>query len=101
MILTMCMRLCTHRHTHTHTHTRYAFSWNCIHTDMCCDSSVVTKSYCMCVCVCVCVCVCAHRTFAALAMSDELRLDYKLQPGDISLVNNLTLLHAKTAFKVR
>jgi alpha-ketoglutarate-dependent taurine dioxygenase len=39
-------------------------------------------------------------TFVALAQSDELRLDHKLQPGDISLVNNLTLLHAKTAFKV-
>ena len=42
-----------------------------------------------------------RRTFAALAMSDELRLDHKLRPGDIALVNNLTLLHAKTAFKVR
>ena len=42
-----------------------------------------------------------RRTFAALAMSDELRLDHKLRPGDIALVNNLTLLHAKTAFKAR
>ncbi|KAL6755491.1 Clavaminate synthase-like protein [Haematococcus lacustris] len=41
----------------------------------------------------------ALRTFTALAMSDELRLDHKLAPGDISLVNNLTMLHAKTAFK--
>ena len=40
------------------------------------------------------------RTFIALAMSDELRLDYKMQPGDMALVNNLTMLHAKTAFKV-
>ena len=40
------------------------------------------------------------RTFIALAMSDELRLDYKMHPGDMALVNNLTMLHAKTAFKV-
>lgn len=33
-------------------------------------------------------------------MSDELRLDYQLRPGDIGIVNNLTMLHAKTAFKV-
>ena len=33
-------------------------------------------------------------------MSDELRLDYKMHPGDMALVNNLTMLHAKTAFKV-
>ena len=33
-------------------------------------------------------------------MSDELRLDYKMRPGDMALVNNLTMLHAKTAFKV-
>lgn len=39
-------------------------------------------------------------TFTALAMSDELRLDLKLEPGDIGLVNNLSLLHAKSAFVV-
>lgn len=38
-------------------------------------------------------------TFVALAQSDELRLDYRLQPGDIALLNNTTMLHAKTAFK--
>jgi alpha-ketoglutarate-dependent taurine dioxygenase len=43
---------------------------------------------------------CLIRTFTALALSDDLRLDFKLQPGDIGLVNNLTMLHAKTAFKV-
>ena len=41
-----------------------------------------------------------RRTFTALAMSDELRLDYQLRPGDIGIVNNLTMLHAKTAFRV-
>lgn len=40
------------------------------------------------------------RTFTALAASDELRLDWKLQPGDIPLLNNLTMLHAKSAFRV-
>lgn len=41
----------------------------------------------------------ALRTFTALAQSDELRLDLKLQPGDIGFINNITMLHAKTAFK--
>ena len=41
------------------------------------------------------------RTFTALAMSDELRLDWRLQPGDLPLLNNLTMLHAKSEFRVR
>ncbi|MEW5300371.1 MAG: hypothetical protein WDW36_003307 [Sanguina aurantia] len=40
----------------------------------------------------------ALRMFTSLAKSDELRLDYKLMPGDLALLNNLTMLHAKTAF---
>ena len=40
------------------------------------------------------------RTFTALATSDELRLDYRMQPGDIAFLSNLTMVHAKTAFKV-
>lgn len=43
----------------------------------------------------------ALRTFTALALSDELRLEFRLEPGDLGLVNNLTMLHAKTAFRVR
>ena len=42
----------------------------------------------------------AHSTFAALAISDELRLDWKLQPSDIPIINNLSMLHAKSALKV-
>ena len=41
-----------------------------------------------------------NSTFTALAMSDELRLDWKLQRGDIPIINNLSMLHAKSAFKV-
>lgn len=33
-----------------------------------------------------------------LLRSDELRLDYFLQPGDIQLLNNHTCLHTRGAF---
>ena len=39
------------------------------------------------------------RTFTALAMSDELRLDHHMLPGDVAVLSNLTMLHAKTEFK--
>ena len=39
------------------------------------------------------------RTFTALAMSDELGLDHHMLPGDVALLSNLTMLHAKTEFK--
>ena len=39
------------------------------------------------------------RTFTALAQSEDLRLDYRMSPGDIAMLSNLTMVHAKTAFK--
>ena len=32
------------------------------------------------------------------AASDEFRMDYDLRPGDIQLINNHTILHARGAF---
>lgn len=40
----------------------------------------------------------AIRRFEELAQSDKLRLDYLLQPGDIQLLSNHTVLHSRTAF---
>ena len=34
-----------------------------------------------------------------LAQSDAIRLDMDFQPGDIQIVNNLTTLHARTAYQ--
>src|SRR5690606_6774338 len=36
--------------------------------------------------------------FDRLASSPELRLAFTLQPGDLLMVNNLTVLHARTQF---
>jgi alpha-ketoglutarate-dependent taurine dioxygenase len=36
----------------------------------------------------------------ALAQSPELGLRYRMEPGDLVIFNNLSMLHAKTAFKV-
>ena len=36
--------------------------------------------------------------FNELAASDELRLDYMLQPGEIQLLSNHTALHARSEF---
>jgi len=57
---------------------------------------------------------CAHRVprltalqkealavFAALASSDELRMESLLQPGDIQLLNNVTQQHQRSSFVVR
>eukprot|EP00879_Flechtneria_rotunda_P008142 GHRR01008527.1.p1 GENE.GHRR01008527.1~~GHRR01008527.1.p1 ORF type:complete len:362 (+),score=138.84 GHRR01008527.1:379-1464(+) len=40
----------------------------------------------------------AMKLFNELASSDELRLDYMLQPGEIQLLNNHTQLHARSEF---
>ena len=40
----------------------------------------------------------ALRLFNALALSDKLRLDLMLQPGDIQLLSNHTQLHTRSAF---
>lgn len=40
----------------------------------------------------------AIRVFNELASSDELRMDYVLQPGDIQLLSNHTCLHARGGF---
>lgn len=40
----------------------------------------------------------AMKMFNELAASDELRLDYMLQPGEIQLLNNHTQLHARSEF---
>ena len=34
-----------------------------------------------------------------LAASDLLRMDYDLQPGDLQLLHNHTILHARSAFE--
>jgi alpha-ketoglutarate-dependent taurine dioxygenase len=39
-----------------------------------------------------------QQLFNKLAASDELRLDYMLQPGEIQLLNNHTQLHARSEF---
>lgn len=36
--------------------------------------------------------------FAALAGSDELRLDVQLRPGDMQLLHNHTMVHTRSAF---
>ena len=38
------------------------------------------------------------KLFNSLAASDKLRMDYILQPGDIQLVSNHTVLHARGSF---
>lgn len=38
------------------------------------------------------------RMFNELAASDELRMDYMLQPGDIQVLCNHTQLHTRQAF---
>lgn len=40
----------------------------------------------------------AIKLFNELASSDALRMDYKLQPGDIQVLSNHTQLHSRTAF---
>ena len=40
----------------------------------------------------------AIKLFNQLAAADDLRLDAVLEPGDIQLLNNHTVLHARTAF---
>ena len=40
----------------------------------------------------------ALRMYNALALSDRLRLDLMLQPGDIQLLSNHTQLHTRSAF---
>lgn len=40
----------------------------------------------------------ALRLYNALALSDKLRLDLMLQPGDIQLLSNHTQLHTRSAF---
>jgi hypothetical protein len=40
----------------------------------------------------------AIRLYNALALSDKLRLDILLQPGDIQLLSNHTQLHTRSAF---
>lgn len=40
----------------------------------------------------------AIRMYNALALSDKLRLDLLLQPGDIQLLSNHTQLHTRSAF---
>ena len=41
----------------------------------------------------------AYRTFAALLLRPELRLDFRLGPGDCLVFDNTRLLHARTAFE--
>ncbi|MFE1316844.1 TauD/TfdA family dioxygenase [Kitasatospora phosalacinea] len=41
----------------------------------------------------------AHRRFAAIVLRPELRLDFRLAPGDCLLFDNTRLLHARTAFE--
>ena len=40
----------------------------------------------------------ALRLYNALAVSDRLRMDIMLQPGDIQLLSNHTQLHTRSAF---
>lgn len=42
----------------------------------------------------------ALAVFNALAGSDTLRMDFKLLPGDIQLLNNLTMQHQRSSFVV-
>ncbi|GLW69413.1 hypothetical protein Kpho02_17120 [Kitasatospora phosalacinea] len=41
----------------------------------------------------------AYRRFAAITLRPELRLDFRLGPGDCLLLDNTRLLHARTAFE--
>ena len=41
----------------------------------------------------------ALRLFNAAALSDKLRLDFLLRPGDIQLLSNHTQLHTRSAFE--
>ncbi|QKW22082.1 TauD/TfdA family dioxygenase [Kitasatospora sp. NA04385] len=41
----------------------------------------------------------AYRRFAAITLRPELRLDFRLAPGDCLLFDNTRLLHARTAFE--
>ena len=40
----------------------------------------------------------AIKAFEELADSQELRMDYVLQPGDIQLLHNHSIVHARTAY---
>ena len=40
----------------------------------------------------------ALRLYNALALSERLRMDMMLQPGDIQLLSNHTQLHTRSAF---
>ena len=42
----------------------------------------------------------ALAVFNALAGSDALRMDFKLMPGDIQLLNNLAMQHQRSSFVV-
>jgi Taurine catabolism dioxygenase TauD, TfdA family len=46
-----------------------------------------------------CTYPCALQLFNELAASEELRLDYMLQPGEIQLLSNHTVLHARSEFQ--
>ncbi|MFF2039785.1 phosphonate degradation HD-domain oxygenase [Kitasatospora sp. NPDC058170] len=41
----------------------------------------------------------AYRRFAAITLRPELRLDFRLDPGDCLVFDNVRLLHARTAFE--
>ncbi|GAA2123115.1 hypothetical protein GCM10009759_74010 [Kitasatospora saccharophila] len=41
----------------------------------------------------------AYRRFAAIVLRPELRLDFRLAPGDCLVLDNTRLLHARTAFE--
>ena len=41
----------------------------------------------------------AFAEFNRLAGSDELRMDYKLQPGDIQLLHNHSMVHCRSGFQ--
>ena len=43
----------------------------------------------------------AYRVFGTLLLSPELRLDFRLSPGDCLVFDNVRLLHARTAFEAR
>ena len=43
--------------------------------------------------------VAAFAEFNRLAASDELRMDYKLQPGDIQLLHNHSIVHCRSGFE--
>ena len=39
-----------------------------------------------------------HRLYTALSMSDELRMDWELQPGDLQLLHNCSTCHTRQSF---